>query len=116
MWDINIDLNSSEYTSSQSEYLNVLKSNGFSSLITKPTRVTASSQTTIDHILSNNYDSVLTPGVFSFKLADHYPIFCKISTPIDNSNNREGMLMFRNNHAVDSQKFRGDLKAALIVP
>ena len=77
MEDINIVLNSSEDTSSQSEYLNELKSNGFSNLITKSTRVTATSQTTIDHILSNDYDSVLTPGVFSFKLADHYPIFFK---------------------------------------
>ena len=114
MGDINIDLNPSEYTSSQSEYLNVLKSNGFSNLITKPTRVTATSQTTIDHILSNDYDSVLTPGVFSYKLADHYPIVCKISTPIDKSNNRDGMFMFRNNQAVDGTKFRDDLEAALI--
>ena len=114
MGDINIDLNSSEYTSSQSEYLNVLKSNGFSNLITKPTRVTATSQTTIDHILSNDYDSALTPGVFSYKLADHYPIVCKISTPVDKSNNRDGMFMFRNNQAVDGTKFRDDLEAALI--
>ena len=94
MGDINIDLNSSEYTSSQSKYLNVLKSNGFSDLITKPTRVTATSRTTIDYILSNNYDSVLTPGVFSFKLADYYPMFCKISTPINKSNNPENIFMF----------------------
>ena len=67
MGDINIDLNCSEYTSTQNEYLNVLKSNGFSNLIIKPKRLTATSQTTIDHILSNDYDSVLMHGVFSFK-------------------------------------------------
>ena len=61
MRDINIDLNSNEYTSSQGEYLNVLESNGFSNLITKPTSVTATSQPTIDHIFSNDYDSVPTP-------------------------------------------------------
>ena len=83
-------------------------------LITKPTRVTATPQTTIDHILSNEYDSVLTPGVFSFKLANHYPIFCKISTPIEKSNNREGKFMIRNNQAVDGKKFRDDLEAPLI--
>ena len=83
-------------------------------MITTPTRITATSQTTIHHILANDYDSVLTPGVFSFKLADHYPIFCKISTPIDKSNNRECMSMFRNNQAVDGTKFRDDLEAAHI--
>ena len=82
--------------------------------MTKPTRVTATLQTTIYHILPNNYDSALTPGVFSFKLADHYPIFCKISTPINKSNNSEGMFMLRNNQAVGGKKFRDDLEAALI--
>ena len=94
MGDINIGLISSESTSSRSEYLNVLKSNGFSNLITKPMRLTATSQTTIDQTLSSDYDSVLTPGVFSFKLAYHYSIFFKISTPINKLNNREGMFMF----------------------
>ena len=50
---------------------------------------------------------------FSFKLADHYPIFCKISTIIDKSNNHEGILMFRNNQTVDGKMFRDDLKLAL---
>ena len=93
----------------------MLKSNGFSNLVTKPTRVTATLQTTVGHILFNDYNSVLTPGVFSFKLANHYPIFCKISTPIDKLNNREGMFIFRNNQSVDGTKFRDDLEAALIL-
>ena len=109
MGNINIDVHTSEYTFSQCEYLNVLKSNGFSNLIAKSKHVTATSQVTTDHILSNDCDSVLTPGVFSFKLADHYPIFCTISSPIDKSNNNEGIFMFRNNQAVDGKKFRDDL-------
>ena len=92
----------------------MLKSNGFSNLITKPTRVTATSQTTIDHTLSNDYDFFLTSSTFFFKLADQYPIFCKISTPIDESNNREDMFMFRINQAIGGRKFRDDLEAALI--
>ena len=41
MGDIKIDLSSSKYASSLSEYLNALKSNGFSNLVTKPTCLTA---------------------------------------------------------------------------
>ena len=76
MGDINIDITSDHHSLSQNDYLNALKSNGFSSLITNPaTRATTTSQTIIDHILTNVHDSVLTPGVFFYKLADHYPNF-----------------------------------------
>ena len=96
--------------------LECVKKQWILNLITKPTRVTATSQTTIDHISSNDCDSVLTPGDFSYRLADHYLIYYRISTSIDKSNNREGMFMFRNNQAVDGKKFRNDLypKAALV--
>ena len=50
MGDVKIYLSSSKYASSLSEYLNVLKSNGFSNLVTKPTCLTATSQIRIDHI------------------------------------------------------------------
>ena len=82
MGDINIDISSDHHSLFQNDYLNAIKSNGFSSLITNPTRVTTTSQTIIDHILTNVHDSVLTPGVFSYKLADHYLIFCKVSTSV----------------------------------
>ena len=78
MGDINIDLSSTHHSLSQNDYLNTIKSNGFSSLITNPTRVITTSQTIIDHILTNVHDLVLTPGVFSYKFADHYPIFFKV--------------------------------------
>ena len=82
MGDINVDLSSNHHSLSQNDYLRTIKSNGFSTLITNPTRVTTTSQTIIDHILINVHDSVLTPGVFSNKLADHYLIFCKVSTSV----------------------------------
>ena len=41
----------------------------------------ADSQTIIDHILTNDNESVITPGVFLYKLADHYAIYCSITNP-----------------------------------
>ena len=78
MGDINIDLKCD--SSFKSEYLHMIESNAFSSLITQPTRVTAGSQTIIDHLLTNDAKSVITPGVFLHKLADHYAIYCSISS------------------------------------
>ena len=50
MVDLNIDLNSD--SSRRADYVNLIESNAFSTLITQPTRVTADSQTIIDHILT----------------------------------------------------------------
>ena len=79
MGDINIDLASQ--TNYVSDYNLLLQSNFFFSLITKPTRVTNSSKTIIDHVLTNDTDSILTPGVLTYSISDHYPIFCTISNP-----------------------------------
>ena len=48
--DLNIDLNSD--SSQRADYVNSIESNAFSTLITQSTRVTADSQTIIDHILT----------------------------------------------------------------
>ena len=79
--DINIDLNSDPEQSPFSDYFLLLQSNGFVSLITKPTRVTNTSSTIIDHILINDSVSSLSSGVLIYTISDHYPIFCTISNP-----------------------------------
>ena len=50
-------------------------------LITKPTRVTESSQTAIDHILANDSESRVTPGILIYSMSDYYSTFSKIATP-----------------------------------
>ena len=47
-----------------------------SRLIDEPTRMTDSSRTTIDHILTNRPDNILQHGVIPTGLSDHYLIFC----------------------------------------
>ena len=66
MGDINIDLASQ--TNYVSDYNLLLQSNFFFSLITKPTRVTNFSKAIIDHVLTNDTDSILTPGVLTYSI------------------------------------------------
>ena len=113
MSDINIDLKCD--SSLKFEYLHMIESNAFSSLITQPTRVTAGSQTIIDHLLTNDTESVITPGVFLYKLADHYAIYCSISSyNLKHTKNRESTYTFRSIHSVDGNKFRNDLESSLM--
>ena len=77
--DINIDLNPKNVKPAFSDCIHFLQSNAFFSLTTSPTRVTSTSQTFIDHIFTNDYESIVTPGVLTYSLSNHYPMFCIIT-------------------------------------
>ena len=94
MGDINIDLTAN--TTLTSDYMRLLHSNAFCNLITKPTRVTSATQTTIDHILTNDDESIITPGVLSYKISDHYPIYYAIKNINNKPTSAFNKYSFRN--------------------
>jgi len=51
-------------------------------LITKPTRITTTSSTLIDHIYTNLPAIKLTPGILINDLSDHLPVFVSIKSKI----------------------------------
>ena len=52
-----------------------LRSKAFYSIADKPTRVTATSSTLLDHILTNDVISQITPGILNSDDNDHFPTF-----------------------------------------
>ena len=74
-----------DYFISQSDYLNTIKNNVFSSVITNLTCVTTKSKTIIDLILSNARDSLWTLGVYSHKSATFTKISAKF-LPLSSTN------------------------------
>ena len=57
----------------------MLLSCGTFPLITKPTRITDNSATIIDHIITNDYEHCIIPGIVkTIEISDHYPILCQI--------------------------------------
>ena len=112
MGDINIDLASQ--TNYVSDYNLLLQSNFFFSLITTPTRVTNSSKTIINHVLTDDTDSILTPGVLTYSISDHYPIFFTISNPTFKTTKKNMTYSFRNIALVNGDKFRSDLYSVLL--
>ena len=76
---VNIDRNLTSDSNSD-DYQYMLTSNGVSCVITKPTRVTPNSSSLIDHILTNDMNNTIHPGVIQTDLlSDHYPVFCVLS-------------------------------------
>ena len=72
--DININTTPSPITKSATDYLNKLNSNSVASIITKPTRVTNSSSTTLDHILTKENRYSMMPPIIEYDITDHYPV------------------------------------------
>ena len=58
----------------------MLRSNAFHSIVDKPTRVTATSSTLLDHILRPTNDAIsqITPGILNSDVSDHFPTFALI--------------------------------------
>ena len=98
--DVNINfLRYNEHTNTE-DYLNMLYSNNFLPLITKPTRLTDHSSTLIDHIYTNTINSLVS-GIVKIDISDHFPIFCLAGTSLKKSCRK---LFFR-----DYSKFNSDL-------
>ena len=79
MGDFNIDLLQYETHSPTEQYVNMLFSNAFYPIITKPTRITSHSATLIDHIYTNSSNPDLTAGILTLDITDHLPVFCLLS-------------------------------------
>ena len=76
MGDMNIDLLKFEVHRRTDDYLNNLFSHGFLPVISKPTRVTNTSATLIDHIYTNDITSSFRSGIIINDVADHLGTFC----------------------------------------
>ena len=66
-------------------FVDVLSSYSFVPLITRPTRVTATTATLIDNILTNNVENInhSDQGILVTDVTDHYPVFHIHRTPKD---------------------------------
>lgn len=72
--DININILKDQYLNT--EYLNMLYSNGYISLVNCPTRVTSTSASCLDHIFIKSIKPVIpVVGVYQTSITDHYPVF-----------------------------------------
>ena len=83
MGDIKVNL--IEKSTPTVDYLLMLQSSSFFSVLSKPTHITPTSKTLIDHILTNDVNLTVKPCIIIHKIADHLLITCMISD--EQSNN-----------------------------
>ena len=78
---------------------------------TKPTWVTVTSQTLIDHIFTNITARTVTSSIYQYDTTDHFPIFCQIhnNAPKHKIFNKRGF--YRDYAAVCQTLFEEDINA-----
>ena len=79
--DVNVNFLKYNEHANTEDYLNMLYSNNFLPLITKPTRLTDHSSTLIDHIYTNAPIENTTSGIALADISDHLPVFCICNAP-----------------------------------
>ena len=116
MGDFNIGTSEKSASSnrmSKQYYLNMLASHGAEMLINKATRVTSTTATVIDHILTNVTQYSITPGVIRYDLTDQYPIFVKACNFCNNSRTRHAVKTYRTFKHFNPESFIEDLHPKL---
>ena len=74
--DFNLNVINYETDSNIKNFLNLIFQNGLVPVINKPTRVTRTSATAIDHIITNTFtNSKLSTGIIKTDISDHFPNF-----------------------------------------
>lgn len=71
--DFNIDMLSD--TDMKREMDVVIKTNGWLNVINEFTRITLSTQTLIDFFFTNFDSETVKPGIITYKISDHLPVF-----------------------------------------
>ena len=90
MGDLNINTSLINRSPDDMHFINTLISCGAFPIITKPTRVTDTTATVIDHIITNVTNHEILPRVIeTLEVNHHYPVFCQvhnITLPRKNNN------------------------------
>ena len=74
--DFNDDILKHESKKNIDNYLNALYSEGCNNVTNKPTHITESSATLLDHMCIKTTNSITNRGILTYEISDHLPTFC----------------------------------------
>ena len=79
--DLNINSLDCSINTNIRDFFNLVFQDGVFPLLNKPTRVTKSSTTIIDHVLTNTIiDSEVRSGIIKTNISDHFAVFALMKT------------------------------------
>ena len=109
--DMNINLLGSDSVSN--EFINMLFSYSAIPLIDKPTRVSASSATLLNLIVTNDTCRKINPGIIRTDIFEHFPVFCAVTDKLTSKNQRANETFYRDMKQFCADDYREDLSSLL---
>ena len=104
--DFNYDLAKSNEDTHVSDFTEVMLNHNFCSIINKPTRITDTSATVLDHIWTNAYTDHIKSGIILQSVSDHLPVFMRA----DKSKSTSSNILTRIFNDANMRKFNLDLQ------
>jgi len=110
--DFNVDLLQNNYLSNT--WSHIFESNGFHQLVTEPTRVTNSSSTLIDHVLSRECIKIQKTqvSVLKYCISDHYPVMISLSLNKHRRKKQHDEIKYRDFKHFNEIEYLNDLQNA----
>ena len=110
MGDFNLNLLNCSNDNDVKQLINTFHSRNLFSVITKPTRVTSTSATLLDHCWTNDILNCFENNIIFNTLSDHFPIYASFNNKTDRDEvNCESVIYFRNFNNENIQNFKLDL-------
>ena len=97
MGDFNIDLLKTETHRPTHDYLELVYSHSMLPTVYKPTRITATTATCIDNILTNN-ENLIQTTILVTDISDHFPTILSSNLDVVDAKNHEKKYAYKRNH------------------
>ena len=108
MGDFNIDIKAGKL--SNTKWKHVIQTNDLHQLIDEPTRVTAHSETIIDHLYTTTPESVKDIHIPKVAVSDHYPIqFTRLTGKSHIKRQQHSIIHYRSINNLNEEQFLSDL-------
>ena len=78
--EYNVDLLKHEIKQTVNDYINAVHTEGCFNIINKPTRITDTSATLLDHVYTNVSQHISSRKILTFEISDHLPTFCSLTS------------------------------------
>ena len=112
--DLNINTSTFERTPIAKRFLNMLLSCCVLPLITKPTRASYNSATIIDHILTNDCEHFIIPGIVETnEISDHYPKLRQVNLTQTRKKEDSTVTFYRDKSKFGCNQFNAELNTSL---
>ena len=108
--DFNFNLLKLDSIATVQEYLMNFQSKCFFNLINKPTRVTPTSATCLDHIWCNNLKALQSCGIIYSRISDHFPVVSSFDLTCSKNTNSKITKLIRKFNDTNTEKFTESLR------